>query len=304
MKRKLIGIVAALALATGGTFALVAYVQSAKDQAVAGEQLVEVYVVTETIAAHTPVSEIEGSLTTTEVPAKVKADGAVTDLEDLDDDLVTAVELEAGEQLLTSRLVDSNEIEKADVSPELQELTVALDPERAVGGAIAPGDTVGVLLSFDPFEAGDADAAAAAETEAAGAETELAGAEESTPDAGTDPGDAPPEATDTGDNQKTPNMTHHTFHKVLVTAVQFDQSEGEQIGIATDEAENDDEEAVERAPSNALLVTLAVSSGQAEQIVFAAEFGHIWLTSEGADADESGTRIVTLTEAYDPEVAS
>jgi len=301
MKRKLIGIVAALALATGGTFALVAYVQSAKDQAVAGEQLVEVYVVTETIAAHTPVSEIEGSLTTTEVPAKVKADGAVTDLEDLDDDLVTAVELEAGEQLLTSRLVDSNEIEKADVSPELQELTVALDPERAVGGAIAPGDTVGVLLSFDPFELGEADGQADAD---AAAEAEGTNAEASTTEAGTDPGDAPAEVTDTDDAHKSPNMTHHTFHKVLVTAVQFDQSEGEQIGIATDEAENDDEEAVERAPSNALLVTLAVSSGQAEQIVFAAEFGHIWLTSEGADADESGTRIVTLTEAYDPEVAS
>ena len=56
---------------------------------------------------------------------------------------------------------------------------------------------------------------------------------------------------------------------------------------------------VERAPSNELLVTLALSSPEVEQVVFAAEFGHIWLTAENADADENGTRIVTLGQAYD-----
>ena len=33
--------------------------------------------------------------------------------------------------------------------------------------------------------------------------------------------------------------------------------------------------------------------------MFAAEFGHIWLTAENADADENGTRITTLGQAYD-----
>ena len=49
-----------------------------------------------------------------------------------------------------------------------------------------------------------------------------------------------------------------------------------------------------------MLVTLALSSPQVEQLVFGAEFGHIWLTAENADADESGTRIVTLGEVYGP----
>ena len=64
---------------------------------------------------------------------------------------------------------------------------------------------------------------------------------------------------------------------------------------------NADDETVERAPSGALLVTLALSSPEVEQVVFAAEFGHIWLTAENADADESGTRIVDLGEVYDDD---
>ena len=106
MKRKIIGILAALVLAGIGTAALVIYVESAKDQAVAAEELVDVYVVSETIPKGTPVGEIKESVEATEVPAKVLADDAVTDLADLDDELVAAVDLAAGEQLLTSRLVD------------------------------------------------------------------------------------------------------------------------------------------------------------------------------------------------------
>ena len=58
MKRKIIGVLAALVLAGIGTAALVVYVESAKDQAVAAEALVDVYVVSETIPKGTPVGEI------------------------------------------------------------------------------------------------------------------------------------------------------------------------------------------------------------------------------------------------------
>ena len=46
-KRRIVGLVAALLLALVGTVSLVAYVRSAKDQAVAQEELVDVYVVDE-----------------------------------------------------------------------------------------------------------------------------------------------------------------------------------------------------------------------------------------------------------------
>jgi pilus assembly protein CpaB len=258
MNRRIIGIVAAVVLATVGTFALVSYVQSAKDDAVAGEQLVEVYVVRDAVSRGAAVDQVRDAVELTEVPAKVRPDDAVTDLDGLDDELVAAVDLAPGELLLTSRLIQQEDLTRAQVPEGLQELTVALEPQRAVGGSIRAGETVGIVISFEPF-------------------------------------DLPNDGQGGDQSEKTPNMTHLTFHKILVTSVQFDESEA-----APDESEGDesDDETVERAPSNQLLVTLALSSPQVEQVVFAAEFGHIWLTAENAQATEDGTRVVTLGEVY------
>jgi pilus assembly protein CpaB len=51
-------------------------------------------------------------------------------------------------------------------------------------------------------------------------------------------------------------------------------------------------------PTTSLLVTLALSAADAEKIVFAAEFGSIWLSHEPSTADESGTDIVDGTKVY------
>ena len=255
MKRKIIGVLAALVLAGIGTTALVAYVESAKDQAVAAEALVDVYVVNSTIPKGTSAGDIAQSVKVTQVPAKVLVDDAVTDLDAIDESLVAAVDLEAGEQLLSSRLVPASQLGRASVPAGLQELTVSLDPTRAVGGSLSVGDTVGVVLSFEPF-------------------------------------DLP------GTDDQSANTTHLTFHKVLVTAVQF--AEGDGANATTDDESTDGDTAAEPAPTSQVLVTLALSSPQVEQLVFGAEFGHIWLTAENADADESGTRSVTLGEVYGP----
>lgn len=255
MKRKIIGVLAALVLAGVGTTALVVYVESAKDQAVAAEALVDVYVVSDAIPQGTPVGEITQSVEVTEVPARVLVDDAVTDLGDLDEGLVAAVDLAAGEQLLSSRLVAADQLSRASVPAGLQELTVSLDPTRAVGGSLSVGDTVGVVLSFEPFDLPASD-------------------------------------------DQSPNTSHLTFHKVLVTAVQF--AEGDGTNPATSDEDSDEDAEAEPAPTNQVLVTLALSSPQVEQVVFGAEFGHIWLTAENTDADESGTRVLTLGEVYGP----
>jgi pilus assembly protein CpaB len=259
MKRKIIGILGAVLLATVGTLALVGYVRSAKDKAVAGERQVEAYVLDKTARKGASLEEIRGAVKQVEVPAKVRADDAVTDLAGLDGDLVAGVDLEPGEQLLRSRLVNAQDLARVEVPEGRQELAIALDPERAVGGVVRAGDTVGVVLSFEPFDSNSGD--------------------------------------------KTANVTHLLLHKVLVTSVQFDQNEsGTGSGVVGGGDDEDDDEDVERAPKNRLIVTLALTSSEVEQVVFAAEFGHIWLTAEGADADESGTRIVTLPEAVGGEV--
>ena len=52
-QRRTVGIVAAIVLALLGTMGLVGYVQGAKDDAVAGEKLVKVYVASDKIPAGT-----------------------------------------------------------------------------------------------------------------------------------------------------------------------------------------------------------------------------------------------------------
>jgi len=152
MRRRVTGIVASLVLASLGTMLLVAYVQSARNEAVAGERMVGVLVVTDAIDKGTKAGEIEESVALRQVPAKVKADGAVDDLDDLNDEFVASVELVPGEQLVSTRFVTKQEAARGDVPEGLQEITVPLEPARALGGRLAPGDTVGVFLSFDPFE--------------------------------------------------------------------------------------------------------------------------------------------------------
>jgi pilus assembly protein CpaB len=275
MRRRILGIVVALLLAALGTTALVAYVQHAKDDAVTGEADVPVLIVTKEIAQGATLTDIRGSVESQQVPRRLLAEKALTTLDDENKSLVAAVALHPGEQLLSSRLTDPRSLVRVEAPNGLQEVTIKLDPERAAGAAVKPGDTVGVLLSFDPFDPN----------------TQAANPTDSTV----------PGATKAG--AKTPSTTHLTFHKVLVTAVQLSKADSERATQLTDDSTSSADVApnaatVDEAPSDTLLVTLALDTPSVEQVVFAAEFGHIWLTIEGANASETGGRIVTLDQAY------
>jgi pilus assembly protein CpaB len=184
MNRRVVGAVAAVVLAAMGTFILLVYVRSAEDRALAGEQVVNVYVVKEAIAQGTAANAIEGRIEVKKVPAKVEAEGSLRSLEDISEK-VAAVDLVPGEQLLASRFVNPKALTvqgQVDVPDGLHEVTVALEAQRALGGRVKPGDTVGVVSSFDPFEGNSPDP------------------------------DTPA--------IKSPNSTHIILHKVLVTNVQ------------------------------------------------------------------------------------
>ena len=102
-KRRIIGIVAAVLLALVGTVSLIAYVNSAKDDAVADEALVDVYVVDEFVPKGAASETIAASVSIEQVPARLKQAGAITDLASLCDE-VAATDLQPGDQLLTARL--------------------------------------------------------------------------------------------------------------------------------------------------------------------------------------------------------
>jgi pilus assembly protein CpaB len=69
MKRRIIGVVAAVVLAGVGAFVIVSYVRGIEARALAGEQATEVLVVDEAVAAGTPGEDLADSVSSTLVPA-------------------------------------------------------------------------------------------------------------------------------------------------------------------------------------------------------------------------------------------
>lgn len=86
-----------------------------------------------------------------------------------------------------------------------------------------------------------------------------------------------------------PDQTNLVLHKVLVTSVQG--------AVATAEPA-EGEAGAAPVPEGAVVVTLAVSPGDAEKVVFGAEHGTIWLSSEPDDAPEGGTGVRSRENIY------
>jgi pilus assembly protein CpaB len=147
--RRLLAAFAALLLLVVGTVVLLAYVHGADSRALAGVRKVDVLVADELIPEGTTADQLAGMVRTETVPAKTAVDGRVRDLEALVGRVAT-VDLLPGEQLLTGRFARPEDIRppvSVEVPAGLQEVSVLLEPARAVGGRLAAGDTVGVYLS-------------------------------------------------------------------------------------------------------------------------------------------------------------
>ena len=167
------------------------------------------------------------------------------------------IDLQPGDQLVEARLAQKT----VSAAPaDKVQISVELEPERAVGGMLKAGDTVGVYLSFDPFDLDDAGQASTSNDAAA------------SPDGTTPATPATP--------KKSPNMTHLEFQKVLVTGVQIVDQTQTQTETPTDAAKDTPAPALTSA--NTFIVTLALDAAQSERLVFASEFGHVWLSNEPA----------------------
>jgi pilus assembly protein CpaB len=148
--RRLLAAFAALLLLVVGTAVLVAYVRGADSRALAGVRTVEVLVADQLIPGGTTADQLEDLVRTDIVPAKTAVEGRVTDLESLAGQVAT-VDLQPGEQLLASRFGNPDDLQAPGtvaVPDGLQEVSILLEPQRAVGGRLAAGDTVGVFVSL------------------------------------------------------------------------------------------------------------------------------------------------------------
>jgi pilus assembly protein CpaB len=149
MKIRLIGAILAILLAIAGSVLLLNYVRTADQRAADGAELVRAYIIETEVPAGTLAEELDEYLVIDEIPAIAAVSGRVADLSELDG-LVAGVALLPGEQLLASRWMsatDANARGDVPVPEGMQSVTIALPVERAVGGAVKAGDTVGVLIS-------------------------------------------------------------------------------------------------------------------------------------------------------------
>jgi pilus assembly protein CpaB len=278
MNKRWIGVIASVALALVGAFLLVNYVQGADERALEGEETVEVLVVNESIARGTAVEDIEGKVEVVLVPAKLQTPGSVGDLTALEG-TYTSVDLVPGEQLLSSRFVAVDTLVTLDEFPlpeGMLEVTLSLTPERALGGALRPGEEVAVIASFDPFNL---------KVE----EEPVAVAEVSEDEDGT-----VTETVTVGETRivttSTPNSTNLIILKALVTNVQV-----ERLPTSSDDEAT---EGVNLAPTGNLLVSLALDPHDVERTVFTAEFGNVWLARSPDGASDESTPVQTRGTVY------
>jgi len=280
MNKRWIGVIASVALAALGALLLVRYVQGADERALEGEETVEVLVVTDPVPRGTAAEDLEGSVESTLVPVKLQTPGSIGDLAVLQGSYA-AVDLVPGEQLLASRFVTADNLAALDEYPlpdGLLEVTLSLSPERALGGALRPGDEVAVIASFAPFDLTAEETVTVQRVPADDVE-------------GTDPETISSTETKTVDG-RTPSSTQLIIHTAIVTNVQV-----ERLPTATDE-ESAAQSGVDLAPTGNLLVSLAMAPEDVERTVFTAEFGTVWLALETETVANDPTRIQTRGTVY------
>jgi pilus assembly protein CpaB len=144
----MMGVVAAIVAGAVGTVVLVAYVRGAEDRAVSGEKLVGVVVATHPVDVGTAADTMASLTKTEQVPAKVRPADAITSLSEVRN-LVTATALVPGELLLKDRFAVSGQVSQGVGAVKIPagdtEITLSLEPQRAVGGLVKPGGRVMVV---------------------------------------------------------------------------------------------------------------------------------------------------------------
>ena len=150
MKSRLLAGIAALVLAVVGAILVVSYAQGADSRAVQGLEPKDVLVVSKAVPAGTSVAALKAFVTSQELPGKAVSKSALQNLDGLAGK-VTAVELLPGEQLVAERLIAPEDLQTSgsvQIPEGLQEVSFQLEPQRVVGGRLAPGDHVGIFISL------------------------------------------------------------------------------------------------------------------------------------------------------------
>jgi pilus assembly protein CpaB len=186
-RRRVIGVSAAVVLAGLGSIGVVSWAKTTKSAAEDRQAQTAVVIVDKHVPKGANAATIIASSHESTVQEKNLADGALTSETQVGTQ-VAAADLYPGDQLVKSRLAP--QVDNGIPADKVQ-ISASLTAERAVGGALKAGDSVGVYLSFEPFD------------------TNVPQSDTTTP-------------------SKTPNTTHLEFQHALVTNIQATQDPNSQ----------------------------------------------------------------------------
>lgn len=149
-KKKKLGLIGAVVLTLLGTVALVAFVRSAEDRALADTELASVIVATEQIPAGTPVEDLGEFTEIRELPVGALGPQPLSSLGEVAG-LVTTTDIYPDEQLSAARLGTEGQANASvggiEVPTGMLEVTINVGAPQAVGGTIQPGDLVALTAS-------------------------------------------------------------------------------------------------------------------------------------------------------------
>ena len=260
MRWRVVVVVVSLLAALVGALGVLRYAAGADERALAGQTGREVLVVAEPATLGTPVEDLV--LRTELVPALAVPDGALASVADAAG-TVAAVDLVAGEVLLSSRLTDPAAVAglvPVEVPPGAQAFTFPVAIDVAVGGRLAPGDRIAVYASFDDAALGVAPAS--------------------------DGGEAAGPATSERDTVAGLLVPDLLVLDVQTTALPPPAPDGTDGGGTAS--------ARPLAPEGALLLTVAGDVATVERLVFALEFGTVRVARLTPGSDLGGSDPPTL----------
>ncbi len=152
MQRRVIAAIAAVLLAGIGAVLMFTYVSNADARAMAGQEPTDVLVVAKDVPAGTLGKDLAPYVELKQLPRSAIATAALRDTAEIQD-LATTTELKQGEQVLASRFAapdsDGGKSGQVPVPNDMQQISLLIDPQRAVAGRIVPGDKIAINITKD-----------------------------------------------------------------------------------------------------------------------------------------------------------
>lgn len=237
-----IAIIVALILAGVAVYFIWRYVNDIEAEVRQGQELVEVYVATDTIpaGARAEAAISGGLIETTELPRANRPAGSITSLDQISG-LAASAEILPGEIILQQRFADpASSAVEFEIPEGLQAMSIEVEVPPGVAGFVQPGDRISIIAHIEVPD-------------------------EAAPVIGPDGSLVQPEGAADG-----PTETRSQF---VVQGVEV-LSVGRRVIVTTPEGQEQDQ--VQQTES--VLTTVAVSDLQAEKVVFALNEGELYFT--------------------------